>query len=335
MFLLVSTPLQILLVNSASGQTSVLRAGDGYYYGITYKEGTLVLSHSGGYLGYYNERDAPIHTTDHLIQPHQIEWVDDKVLVANTGKNCISVFDEKGHLCRDVYLNEICWDDKNKGRMGNHFNSVHKSSDRIYVVAHNYHRPSEVWELSWPDLEVVGNTVSRAGWAHNFWANEWGWVTCNSKQGSLQDVSTGETIWASNEEGVMTRGLAVSEDHIFIGYSLHNERKERYWKNGGVWIVDRKTLKTVEKILFPGSGDVHEIRLVGVPDECHNDQVIPLERLDSIRSLSPLIGWAYELRKTRPSFRRDVFPVSQLVRTTQMSVRWRKSFQRTVSRGAA
>ncbi len=332
MFLLISTPLHILLVDPSSGKTTILRTGDGYYYGITHKNGTTILSHSGGYLQYFRDNADPVQTIDHLIQPHQIEWVGDQVLVANTGKNCISIFDEKGNLCQDVYLNEIRWDDKDKGRKGNHFNSIHRTEDRISVVAHNYERPSEIWELTWPELQVVGNKASQAAWAHNLWVCEWGQVTCNSKHGSLMEVSTGETIWSSETPGAMTRGLAASQDYIFIGYSMHNERKERYWKNGGVWVVDRKTLKTLDKIIFPGSGDVHEIRLVGVPDGCHNDQVILLHQLNNIRRVSPLIAWAYKLRREHPSFRQDVFPISQFVRAVQMTARWGRSIRRATSR---
>ncbi len=316
MLLLVSTPLHILLVDPVSGRSSTVRTGDGYYYGITYKEGTMVLSHSGGNLGYFGQHAH--RTINHLIQPHQVEWIEDKVVVSNTGKNCLSVFDERGEFTRDVYLNDIHWDDKEKGRSGNHFNSVHRHGERVYVVAHNYERWSEVWELSWPALEVTHTFETRANWAHNFWAGEHGLVTCNSKHGTLLEISTGETIWSSNEANVMTRGLAVSSEHIFIGASMHNKRKDRYWKDGGIWIVDRRSLKTIEKIHLPGSGDVHEIRLIGIPDDCHNNQVIPNTAVDSIRKTSPIIHWCYELRKSVPLFRRDFFPMSQIVRAKQL-----------------
>lgn len=322
MHLLVSTPLQIFLIDTTSGLSTILRAGDGYYFGITCKGETVVLSHSGGYLQYFNKETKPITSVNHLIQPHQIEWVEDKILVTNTGKNCLSVFDNKGNLCRDVYLNQIRWDDKNGERIGNHFNSVHRIKDRVFVVAHNYERPSEVWELTWPELDVVDKAVCRASWAHNLWSCEWGMVVCNSKHGSLYEVSSGETIWQSNKEAVMTRGLAASEDYVFVGYSTYAERKERYWKTGGVSIIDRKTLKTIANIPLPGSGDVQEIRLIGVPDECHNDQVITHDKLLSINRVSPFIALAYKLRKTFPLFQQNLFPISHMVRAAQMAVRW-------------
>ena len=125
----------------------------------------------------------------------------------------------------------------------------------------------------------------------------------------------------------MTRGLAASEEYIFVGYSSQNERKLRYWKTGGIWVVDRKSLKTVEKILLPGAGDVHEIRIVGSPDDCHNGHVMTVDDLEAIRNTSPLIDLSYQLRRSYPILRRDLFPFSQLVRGAQMTARWKKSLR--------
>lgn len=331
MLLLVTTPLQVLLVNPSNGETSVLRTGDGYYFGVTHHSGTIVLSHSGGYLQYFTADSRPIQTIDHLIQPHQIEWVDDYVLVTNTGKNCLSVFDPFGNLVRDVYLNEIRWDDKDGDRRGNHFNSVHKIGEKIFVVAHNYARPSEIWELTWPELEVANNYATRAAWAHNIWLGEWGLVICNSKGHSLYEVNTGEDIWRDGDDTTITRGLAASEDYIFVGQSIYAERKERYWKSGGIWILDRKTLTTLERIPLPGSGDVQEIRLIDVQDDCHNGEVIQAEYLTGLHQISKFIAAAYRLRMKYPFLQKNLFPVSQLVRTAQMTARWKRSLQRVLA----
>jgi hypothetical protein len=327
MQLLISTPLHILLVDLANGQTSILRSGDGYYYGITAKNGVVVLTHTGGYLQYFRSQTKPKVTINCLIQPHQVEWVDENILAANTGRNCVSVFSGNGNFSRDVYLNSIRKDDKEKNRKGNHFNSVHRDGNRIYVCAHNYERPSEVWELSWPELEVVDTHVSSAGWAHNIWIGEMGMVICDSKNGCLQEVKSGKTIWKSDEQPVMTRGLAISKDHIFVGRSFHNPRLERFWQDGGFWILDRHTLQVIEKIVLPGVGDIHEIRLVGSPDACHNDQVLTLEDLAPLKRLSPIIELAYHLRKSSPSLRRNFFPMSQLVRGAQLAGRLRTSLK--------
>jgi hypothetical protein len=325
--LLVSTPLHIFLVEPFTKEVTILRTGDGYYYGITHHSGKIVLTHTGGYLQYFQNSKNVRATSNHLVQPHQAEWVDDEIIVANTGKNCISIFDVDGNLIRDVYLNDIRWDDKDSGRVGNHFNSVHRIDDRIFVVAHNYDRPSEVWELSWPELKVQDVKSGQSSWAHNYWECEWGRIICNSKAGSIYELNSGETIWHSGEENAMTRGLAATDRYIFVGYSSHNIRKQRSWKTGGIWVIDRKTLQTVDKILLPGAGDVHEIRVVGLPDACHNDQVLKFTDLESIRKNSRIINLNYQLRNSFPFFQQDLFPFSQIVRATQMTSRWKKSLK--------
>jgi hypothetical protein len=327
MKLLVSTPLQIFLLDTVSKEKVIVRCGDGYYFGITHKQNVIVLSHSGGYLQYYsNSNVKPLQTKNHLIQPHQIEWIGDHVFVTNTGKNCISIYDSQGNLFRDLYLNDIHWDDKDHDRAGNHFNSVHKINQKIYIVAHNYARPSEVYELSWPDLTTLNKIVTNASWAHNLMSYEHGLIICNSKSQSLFDIHGGRDIWRADEPGAITRGLAASKDYFFVGQSNYAERKERYWKTGGVWIVDRNSLKTVDKITLPGSGDVQEIRILDELDDGHNGEIIPFVELANITRKSPSIALAYELRSRYPLLQKNIFPFSQIVRTAQMTWRWRRTF---------
>ncbi len=321
--LLVSTPLQIFLVDEISNKISILRSGDGYYFGITHKNEKIVLSHSGGYLQNFGINCKPKRTKRHLHQPHQIEWAQDKILVTNTGKNCLSVYDEDGKLCRDVYLNEIHWDDKNINRKGNHFNSVHKHGEKVFVVAHNYERPSEIWELNWPDLEVENIQVCDAGWAHNIWVSDHGKVICDSMNNRLYNVSTNETLWQSNEGGTLTRGLAVSDDYIFVGYSSVSERHDRFWKTGGVWIIDRNTYKMVKKIPIPGSGDINEIRLLDEADEGHNGCILKSEYLESIKTGSSIVNLAYNARKKYAFLQQNIFPISLVVRFVNIIPRWK------------
>ena len=328
--LLVSTPLHLFLVDENTRKTSILRSGNGYYFGITHKENLIVLSHSGGYLQFFNlkTQPQPLRTSRHLLQPHQIELVEDIILVTNTGRNCISVYSEKGKFHRDVYLNEIRWDDKNANRLGNHFNTVHKEGDKVYVVAHNYERPSEIWELSWPELEVQDVKPCNAGWAHNIWISEYGTVICDSKNNGLFNVSTNKHIWHSDKKGTMTRGLAVSEQYLFVGYSSFSERHDRYWKSGGIWVIDRNSLKTIEQIPIPGSGDVNEIRILDIPDESHNGHILKSKSLESLRSESLTISLAYHIRKRYSFFQHNIFPISQLIRFVNILPRWKDRFYR-------
>ena len=58
MLLLVSTPLHIFMVDTASGKVSTIRTGDGYYYGITCNEEIIVLTHFIGYLQFYSQKST-------------------------------------------------------------------------------------------------------------------------------------------------------------------------------------------------------------------------------------------------------------------------------------
>jgi hypothetical protein len=123
----------------------------------------------------------------------------------------------------------------------------------------------------------------------------------------------------------MTRGLAVSEDYLFVGRSMYSERKTRAWQTGGLWIIDRKSLRTMDYIPLPGSGDVQEIRLIDHLDEAHNGQILTRQSIEIIQKKSQFIDWAYRLRKSYPSLQKDVFPLSQAVRFVQMLPRWRRT----------
>lgn len=211
-------------------------------------------------------------TPRRLFLAHQIEWASDRLLVIDTGRERLSAYDVGGALIQEVALGEHRWAVGPDGLRGHHFNSVHHCGDRVWVVAHNYDHPSELWELTWPDLELAEIHSTTAAWAHNTWDCDHGLITCDSRFGSLHEVYSGETIWTADEDNVITRGLAVGSDHLFIGRSEFGGRGERLVNDGGLWIVDRSTLTTVERLRFPGIGCVNEIRLLDGPDECHNGE---------------------------------------------------------------
>ena len=287
MRLLISTPIQLFLFDLASGLLTRLRSGDGEYYGLTWNRDTMFLSHSyvnnedflthkdlvgadRGEVAGYKSHGPVYRTRRRLLLTHQIEWVDDRLLVVDTGRERLSVYGVDGALIRDVALGGLGWDRGPNGQLGHHFNSVHRKGDRVWVVAHGHDQPSEVWELSWPDLDVLRVHVTKAAWAHNVWDGELGLVICDSYSGCLQEVYSGRTIWQADRKGAITRGLAVSATHLFVGHSEPGDRGERRVNDGGLWVIDRATLTTTERFRFAGSGCINEIRILDGSDECHN-----------------------------------------------------------------
>ncbi len=300
MRLLITTPLHLLLVDADTGTIDEVRSGDGEYFGLSWSSEAIFVSHSrvsneelltheafvaaerGEVASYGRDGELKARTPKRMLLPHQIEWVDDRLLVVDTGRERISAYAEDGHLIRDVALGDVGWDRGADDRMGHHFNGVHRSGERVWVVAHNHDRPSELWELSWPALELVEVHVTGAEWAHNLWEGSAGPVVCDSRNGKLHDVRSGETIWAAGEPGVISRGLAVSEDHLFVGRSEPSTRHGRLFNDGGLWVVDRETLQTVEELRFAGLGCVNEVRLLDGVDETHNGEPFHDGMLDAL-----------------------------------------------------
>lgn len=232
----------------------------------------LVIADRGEVASYAADGCVLARTSPRLLLAHQIEWTDDRLLVMDTGRERLSVYAADGELIRDVTFGDRAWDKGPGGELGHHFNSVHRSGDCVWMVAHNHERPSEVWELSWPELELVDIHVTAAGWAHNLWDGALGLVICDSRSGRLHEVRSDESIWAPDEKGVITRGLAVGDEHLFVGHSEFGGRGDRTVNDGGLWVIDRATLTTVERFRFSGSGCVNEIRLIDGLDECHNGE---------------------------------------------------------------
>ena len=49
--------------------------------------------------------------------------------------------------------------------------------------------------------------------------------------------------------------------------------KTRASRDGRVWVVERANWKTIDSLSLPGSGNVHEIRILDEPDLCHHGHV--------------------------------------------------------------
>jgi hypothetical protein len=273
----------------------------------------VVAAERGEVAGYGLDGGVVARTPRRLVLAHQIEWVKDCLLVVDTGRERLSAYTADGAPIREVALGEHEWDHGPGGRLGHHFNSVHRSGERVWIVAHNHELPSEVWELSWPALELVRVHATAAEWAHNVWDGELGLVVCDSGRGSLHEVRSGETLWGCGEDRMVTRGLAVGEKHLFVGRSGFADRGERLVNDGGLWVVDRATLTTVEQFRFPGSGCVNEVRLLDGPDECHNGE--PFDE----RLLAGLSGDSQTARVSAAAERRGDSQTARVLTTEGMA----------------
>jgi len=323
MHLILSTPLSIYLYDLTKARLKILATGMGEYSGISWDNSAIYLAHSNidntslktehdyrnsnkAYIRSYSSKGGDI-VTNSLSMPHQI-LIDSRgrLLVTNTGhNNCIVVkelADGEQYMCR---LNEIDCEVIGDKKVGNHFNSLYEHNSSLFVVAHNNSRNSSVWELDMNSLNVIKTYDTKAEWAHNVWICEHGMIICNSKSGSLYDVYSGETLWTADEPRVITRGLAANKDYIFIGRSEYGNRLSRKWSDGGFWILDRKTLKTVERVKLHRTGCINELRIFNSEDECHKAPLLDPEMIkyfthvpmfNKIRRISSYLN--YKIRST-------------------------------------
>lgn len=339
MKLLATTPRQLLLVDVDSGTSEVLRARDGEYFGMSWDEDVIALTHSHhdcdalrtpedyraavtGRIALYRP-EGTVESEPALVAPHQALIVGDHVVVTNSGRNALTVFDLEGRLVAHRSYGGVEWDLTEAGRVGQHFNSLYAAGDELVAIAHDNGRKSEVWVFGWPDLEVRRVLSTETEWAHNYWKCEHGTLVCNSRFGSLVDLESGETLWRADEEPIVTRGLAATSDLLFVGRSEYGDRRQRRHNHGGVWVLDRKTLRLLDTIVLPFSGCVNDLRLVGVRDDCHHGRLLEEERLALLDAASPAEKRAHRrraapLRRWLEGKRHRVGPPPRLGRSARM-----------------
>jgi hypothetical protein len=335
MYLLVTTPRFILGCDVASGKVDVLSTG-GRYYGLTWNltGEELAITHASyegalDDLGDYAMADVGYVTVGgrrswaFLNAPHQALWIDDShVLVMNTGRNAVASLDTRNMSVRQARYETAIWDVHDKtGALGSHYNSAYFDGSSVYFVAHNFSREAFIVKAHWPSLELVERyPIANATGVHNLWIDDRGrWIVCDSNAGGLVDARDGSHLWNCRGEG-FTRGLAASEDLIFVGNSQVANRENRETNESGIWVLDRQTFALRDFLLLGSFGGVHEVRIADEPDACHHR--MPLRST----ALSIFGDWREERR-------RQVLAVAGTRLPDEAS--WQARFGRIASRDGA
>lgn len=287
MRLLISTPNFILGYDVEKDDLRILESGKGEYYGISWSPTGDSLAFACSGLDNASLIDLPSYAHSEigyltvagrkswrfLSAPHQILWVhSDWILATNTGRNALSRVSVHDFSNINYRYDGVLWDRLSTDQGdGSHFNSVFFRHGVVYLVAHNHDRGSYILELAWPSLEKIREHRLSAIAVHNLWISDDGpWFCCDSPNGAIIDARTGEEVWTCARQGY-TRGLAATAELVFIGHSdFTTDRIVRTSSESGVWIVDRKTWKTLDYVSLGCFGSVHEIRIWDVPDQCHH-----------------------------------------------------------------
>lgn len=271
--LLVSTYRSLLRVEPRSRSSLVMHTGLGLYYGITWDQSGITVA----------ARWYPWYMpTSHIERPVRIRFNRDLTLrdvaslpAAAGGVHQISrIGDQTFYACsrEDAYLVEsegeyAVWrpspDPSHHGRDTHHFNSIWSDEDHLFLVGHN-RGPSDVWVFERHSRRFV-KKLRMGEWAHNVWRLDGQLSVCNSRLGRIETQS-GEVL---AETGGFPRGVAVTDDRIYVGVSGRAHRMMRWVGRSDLLVFDR-SWNLLDSIDLGHNGGVNEIRVLNKPDLAHN-----------------------------------------------------------------
>lgn len=207
---------------------------------------------------------------------HQIICFDNKIWVANTGKNLISIFDINTldlvedwcpHLNRDQDDNHILSKDNNIHYK--HYNSIMFNKKKIYINAHmtKNNPPSKLWIFKYKNKKFISK-ISGGISTHNIFFIDNKPIVCDSENGkilSLQDKTHLSFVKYSS----FLRGVSMPKNMIIVGRSdkIIDRDKRAHGQGGLVIYNDHSFTKNYSLGLY--MGQVHEVRCLDEKDKAH------------------------------------------------------------------
>jgi len=244
--LLVTTSHSLGLLEPQTGNFQRIETGHGLYYGMAIRQGLLYVaarnrlvsdtSPKSDERGHIRVFDAQLHHIDTLTAPfplrdiHQIAWIGNDLYVTCSHDNMVAIYTPPRGWIAWYPLGEP----DTQERDINHFNSLkHISRNRLAILAHNLHRPSEIHLYSLPDRKHI-NSVLMGHQAHNIDCYRGRIFTCSSAEGCLVD-RRGELV----HTGGFPRGIAQERGLWYVGVSQLAERAQRDMSTGEVQVYNR------------------------------------------------------------------------------------------------
>lgn len=194
-----------------------------------------------------------------LSDCHQVVWHDDKLWIVSTGSNSIIIWKNDGSDWRE--WETWCPNPEKTSGDWNHFNSIWFEGDRVFVSAHNWERPGQVYEFEYPSRELV--QIHEAGRnPHNVfrWRN---------RLATLSSF-TGELAFLDGQRHKIadwyTRGIAIADKYVLVGASQYIKDRNTRFKDGkGDLLIYDKEFK-LQRQEHLGSGSVWDVRLLDEAD---------------------------------------------------------------------
>jgi hypothetical protein len=297
---LISTYHNLSHVDLTTGNLRLIEDSQKYYHGITWdSQKNLYLTHSNlAFDAYSPIRVEKDHSPNQEVgfvsknfvkkfspfaAPHQVNYIDDCLVVSNTGRNCLSLFKKLSR--QDHFPNaDKMWDFYEGEKVGSHFNSAFLYKHKLYVLGHNFDNPSFMLVLNWPSLELLESfKLPGVSYAHNVWVTDERILVGDGGTGFIYDCRSKQPVYEVKEKTkYIVRGMAATDKHLIVGCTPHIPRREDRYKGKyscQIHILDLKSLTLQDKLEFKGMSALMEIRLLNVEDKCHTSTILTSEEL--------------------------------------------------------
>ena len=197
---------------------------------------------------------------------HQIDFIKNNLYVTNTYDNSILVYNNlqnKKNIYWKDYNNIIYPNGKlSNGRKSsnyNHFNSLFKYKEDMYLIAHNETKKtkklSEIYTIN--SLNIKKKDQLDGSNCHNIYVNNTTQIYCKSLEGILS-INREDVIHHKN---IFTRGLSITSEHILLGGSdIQTNREKRGETNGYIYIYDSR-LNLILTIIIKNT-QIQEIKMI-------------------------------------------------------------------------
>ena len=244
------------------------------YYGVTWSHDHLYVVDSedqqaADCVRVYDKQFFLVDTiTCDLLNTHQIQYFDGALYIADTSHDTCKLYN-----VNDESVIALCLPSDSDHPVGTlHHNSVYIKDENLYLLCHGRRFGSMTCHLDLNTHEIL-DMIHCGQQAHNVCEID-GKLVMNSS-GESKLIDTDNTLYYETIPGRYLRGLAVTNDYIFVGESRFTlNRDERTRVDGGdarcyIAVLDRTTHELLGKIRVPDAG-IYEIRVLSENDYAHS-----------------------------------------------------------------
>jgi hypothetical protein len=218
---------------------------------------------STGEMVVYDERGVlHYHRIDELIESHDVLWDGEHFVLVATMQNTVLWLDRGGQVVRR-------WHAPGSGDAW-HMNSLWLDDDGLYISAFGRFEHHRGWaEKGARDgagfvmrLDDQQDVLTGLTCPHNPHRTGDTWLANNSLAGRLVELDprTGAFVRESAPLGGWSRGLALDDEHIYVGVSANRASDTGPWTSA-IAVLDRQSWEEVGRLEVPSS-EIYDLVIV-------------------------------------------------------------------------